>query len=88
MIAVVKPRCRARVEAAPTFEELLPGIEQRVQFAFRDSPASEREELIAETVANAFCAYQRLVERGKCSIPTPLIWRKRCSGCRSCTARK
>ena len=46
------------------FEELLPAIKRHARVVFRDSPASEREELIAETVANCFVAYVRLIERG------------------------
>jgi hypothetical protein len=49
---------------APTFEELLPSITKQARIAFRDKPRSEREELIAEVVANCFVAYVRLVQRG------------------------
>jgi hypothetical protein len=74
MIAIVEHQARACTGAAPTFEELLPAIEQHAAVAFRSLPPSEREDLVAEAVANAFCAYQRLVERGKADIAyaTPL----------------
>ncbi len=74
MIAVIEPRCRVREDASPSFEELLPAIEQQAVVAFRYSPPSEREDLIAETVANAFCAYSRLVDRGMADVAyaTPL----------------
>jgi hypothetical protein len=72
MIAVAKPS--ARHNALPTYEDLLPAIEQQAAAAFRTLPPAECEELIAEVVANAFCAYQRLVERGMANIAyaTPL----------------
>ena len=49
---------------APTFEELLPSITKQASVAFRDSPPCEREEQVAETIANCFVAYVRLIERG------------------------
>ena len=72
MITVVK-LC-VRHEALPTFEELLPAIEQQAVVAFRSLPPDEREDLIAEVVANAFCAYKRLVDRGMADVAyaTPL----------------
>jgi hypothetical protein len=76
MIAIAKDRSRTRQSKrrAPTFEELLPAIKKQASVAFRDSPLSDREEQVAEVVANAFCAYRRLVERGKADIAyaTPL----------------
>jgi hypothetical protein len=62
MIAIAEDRRRTNQAkpAVPTFEELLSAIEQRAAVAFRTLPPSEREDLTAETVANAFCAYQRL----------------------------
>ncbi len=70
MIAVTKacPRTRQITPAPPSFEELLPVIRDQAGFAFRFFPLSEREELVAETVANAYCAYQRLVDRGKADL--------------------
>jgi hypothetical protein len=50
--------------SAPTFEELLPAITKQASVAFRDSPPCEREEQVAETIANCFVAYVRLLERG------------------------
>ncbi|MCR9117620.1 MAG: hypothetical protein NXI22_11810 [bacterium] len=74
MIAVVEQQSRARTGSAPTFEELLPAIRKRAAVAFRTVPASEREDLVAEVVANAYTAYQRLVERGRADVAyaTPL----------------
>jgi hypothetical protein len=68
MIAVVKEQ--GRVE----FEELLPAIKKQARVAFRAQPASEREELVAETIANCFVAYKRLIERGLLDViySTPL----------------
>jgi hypothetical protein len=76
MIALAdkKRRTNKNYPSTRAFEKLLPTIEKQASIAFRDSPHSEREEQVAETVANAFCAYQRLVERGKAEIAyaTPL----------------
>ena len=74
MIAVLEPRNCTHTDVESTFEELLPAIKQQAVVAFRSLPPSDREDLVAETVANAFCAYQRLVERGKAEIAyaTPL----------------
>lgn len=76
MIAVTEvclPSCQP-TPAPPSFEKLLPAVRDQAAFAFRFFPRSQREELIAETVANAYCAYQRLVERGKAELAyaTPL----------------
>lgn len=50
--------------SAPTFEKLLPTIRRQASVAFAHAPSSEREELVAEVVANCIVAYVRLVERG------------------------
>jgi hypothetical protein len=56
------------------FLAMLPLIREQAQHAFRNVRPEEREELIAEVIANAFCAYQRLVARGQEDIAyaTPL----------------
>jgi hypothetical protein len=66
MIAFAKDPSLARQtkKRTPTFEELLPLIEKQARVAFRHSPSCEREELIAEVVANCYVAYVRLIERG------------------------
>ena len=67
MIALLSEKSRRKQQPkppAPTFEELLPSITKQARIAFRDKPRSEREELIAEVVANCFVAYVRLLERG------------------------
>ena len=58
------------------FLEMLPTIREQARLAFHSSRPEAREDLIAETVANAFCIYLRLVERGKenLAFPTPLAW--------------
>ena len=60
--------------ADPKFEEMLPVIRRQARRAFWDRSPDEREELIAETIANAYCAYCGLIERGKAAVayPTPL----------------
>ena len=57
-----------------TIVAMLPLIRAQAQFAFRTKNPEAKEELVAEVVANAFCAFQRLVERGKEEVarPTPL----------------
>ena len=56
------------------FLAMLPQIRRQALVAFRDRGAEARHELAAEVVANAFCAYTRLVRRGKHDLayPTPL----------------
>jgi hypothetical protein len=56
------------------FLAMLPRIRRQALVAFRDRGAEARQELAAEVVANAFCAYTRLVRRGKHDLayPTPL----------------
>jgi len=68
MIAPVKQRRQKRRTAAPKFEELLPSITDQARYAFRNQNADEREELVAEVVANAYVAFQRLEERGKADL--------------------
>ena len=46
------------------FLSLLPLIKKQARFAFRDKPHGHRQELISEVIANAFVAFNRLVERG------------------------
>jgi len=66
MIALAeKPRRKKQTKpSAPAFELLLPLIEKQARIAFCPFRRSEREELIAEVVANCYVAYVRLVERG------------------------
>jgi len=56
------------------FVAMLPQIRKLARLAFRAARPELKEELIAEVVANAFCAFNRLVERGKEDIAyaTPL----------------
>jgi len=57
------------------FLEILPQLQQQAHFAFRDEPASRCQELVAETIANCWVAFARLVERGLIDVvyPTPLV---------------
>ena len=65
MIALAEKSRRQKQSkpSAPAFEELLPSITKQASVAFRDSPPCEREEQVAETIANCFVAYVRLLER-------------------------
>jgi hypothetical protein len=58
------------------FLAMLPTIREQAHLAFRSFDHEAREELIAETIANAWCAFARLVERGKEDVAhsTPLAW--------------
>ncbi len=68
MIAIVDQQDCARTGAAPTFEELLPAIKRQAAVAFRSLPKSEREDWVAEVIANACCAYRRLADRGMANM--------------------
>ena len=66
MLAVMKStEHRASAPVLPSFEQLLPTIQRQAQWAFGRMLASEREEMVAEAVANAYCAFCRLVALGK-----------------------
>lgn len=56
------------------FLAMLPKIRARANAAFRGCRPAQREDLVAEVVAGAYCAFARLVERGKIELahPTPL----------------
>ena len=76
MIARAKP-CRPRQEDPQRdqkFLAMLPQIRQRASIAFRSKHLEAREELIAEVVANSYCAFHRLVEGHKehLACPSPL----------------
>jgi len=59
---------------AATFLSLLPQIQEQARFAFRHEEYDQRQELIAEVVANCWVAFVRLVERGLMDVvyATPL----------------
>ena len=56
------------------FLDLLPRIRTRASVAFRDRQTEAKEELIAEVVANCWCAFVRLASNGKIdrAFATPL----------------
>jgi hypothetical protein len=56
------------------FLQLLPAIRKQAEYAFRRLPAEAREELIQETIAQAFALFVRLWQKGKLALvcPTPL----------------
>jgi len=76
MIALLKKPSRRLSQSAAhaKFLEMLPRIRRQASLAFRLKSPDVREEMIAEVVANAYCAYCRLVERGKEDVAyaTPL----------------
>ena len=50
------------------FHTMLPQIHRQARSAFRRLDAEARDELVAEVIANAYCAFVRLAERGKAEI--------------------
>jgi hypothetical protein len=74
-VPVSLPRLPREARPVPRhFESLLPAIRRQARHAFRRLPRELREELIAEAVAQAYCAFRRLVERGhgERAFATPL----------------
>lgn len=63
MIAIARPITPATPE--DRFLAMLPAIRENARFAFRKFSAVLREDLIAEVVANAYCAFARLVKSGR-----------------------
>ena len=56
------------------FVSMLPAIESQAAHRLRNYPQHEREELIAEVVALAYCMFAMLANRGRIDLayPTPL----------------
>ena len=56
------------------FLKMLPKIRRQAWIAFRGRDVESRHELTQEVIANAYCAFVRLVRRGKQAVafPTPL----------------
>ena len=55
------------------FEQMLPTIERYARNAFRRFRREQRDDLVAEVVANAFVAFRRLVERNKGDLAYPTV---------------
>jgi hypothetical protein len=75
MIAITKqPRQTATAQENEQFLNMLPLIRNQARLAFRGLQAEHKDELIQEIIANAYCAFVKLVRRGKASIAyaTPL----------------
>jgi hypothetical protein len=68
------PAVTCKTRSSDKFLSMLPLIRQQAHHAFRAERADAQDELIAEVVANAYCTFRRLVERGKHDIvyATPL----------------
>jgi hypothetical protein len=66
MIAIARPEAPKHSDRAwqAKFETMLPMIERKAARAFRKVRREVREDLVAEVIANVFCALARLVERG------------------------
>ena len=75
MIAPVQKAARQLSSATQDrFVAMLPSIRAQARVAFCRHNPEAQEELVAEVVANAFCAFHRLVQRGRAEVahPTPL----------------
>ena len=74
MIAIAKSGSSAVNPSHAKFLAMLPLIRELASHAFRFAKPELKDELLAEVTANAFCAFARLVERGKEDVAyaTPL----------------
>jgi hypothetical protein len=74
---------------------MLPQIRRQAVIAFRTARAEAKDEMVSEVVANAYCAFARLVERGKRDLAHPstlagyairqVFWGRRTAGRLSAT---
>ncbi|MEX1224392.1 MAG: hypothetical protein WEA31_07580 [Pirellulales bacterium] len=73
MVAITRSD-NAHQSANDRFLSMLPRIQRLARRAFRDCLSEQRDELVAEVVANSYCAFIRLVERDKQDVAfaTPL----------------
>ncbi len=75
MIAPVQKPCPSiEQQHHDRFLEMLPLISSQASVAFRRLRPEHKQELVQEVLANAYCAFARLVRRGKSDIAyaTPL----------------
>jgi hypothetical protein len=76
MIAVNEPQYSISTTPAnhAAFVAMLPAIRRTAQISFRKVRPELRDDLIEETIANAFVAFVRLLERGQAdrALPSPL----------------
>lgn len=69
MIAVTPRKCAAARDSKPVeFLRLLPLIRRHARASFRSLDPEARDEAVQETVANAFVAYKRLVDRDRSHV--------------------
>jgi len=63
-----KPRSESHPQQSPhhsEFLKMLPFIERRARFCFRDLDSEAIEEAVQETIANSWLSYDRLVRQGR-----------------------
>ena len=75
MIAITKPVHQdVKAQENDQFLDMLPRICSQARRAFRQLRPEHKDELVQEVVVNAYCAFMRLVHRGKAHIAfaTPL----------------
>jgi len=65
MIAPVKRESSSCARLQKQFLKMLPQSRQCACFAFRAIPTESRDDLVAEVVANSFCAFASLASQGK-----------------------
>ncbi len=70
------PSDKASATTHARFVAMLPRIYGQARMAFCHIPQDAKQEMIAEVVANAFCAYLRLVERGRMDRIYPTVLAK------------
>ena len=68
--------CRRPQPPTALFELMLPKIMQLARHAFRRFRKEQREEFVAEVIANAFVAFCRLVESNKADLAYPTVLAK------------
>jgi len=73
MISIAKA-CTPVTDENERFEALIPAITRTARIAFTKLSTRVRDEAIQDVLANAFCAFARLAERGKSDLAfaTPL----------------
>ncbi len=73
MIAPIKKQRRVRPRWHKAFVVMIPVIVRYLRVAFRHLRAEAKEEAVAEGLANACAAYQRLAKRGRAHLGFPTV---------------
>ena len=73
MIAPIKRTRRALPRWHAAFLAMLPVIKRHLHISFRHLKGDAKEEAVAEALANACAAYQRLVQQGRAHLGFPTV---------------